>query len=68
ASQPGIIAGLIKGKKLQQAHAILEKQPGIDAKTLNIHLSYGNTLPGDVRQITINTVNPNLPSVRLPAT
>ena len=58
ASQRATIASLIKGMKLQNAHAALVKQPGIDPKTLLIHLSYGNTLPGDARQITINTINP----------
>jgi serine/threonine protein kinase len=63
------IAGLIKGMKLQNAHVVLAKQPGIDPKTLTIHLSYGNMLPGDARQITISTLNPaNLPTVQLPAT
>lgn len=67
ASQTGTIAGLITGMKLQNARAILAKQPGIDPKMLNIHISYGNTLPGDPRQITINTINPaKLPSVQLP--
>ncbi len=69
ASQSGTIAGLIKGMKLQNARAVLAKQPGIDPKALSIHLSYGNTLPGDAKQITISTINPaNLPTVQLPAT
>jgi serine/threonine protein kinase len=67
AGQTDTIADLIKGMKLQNAHAMLVKQPGIDPKTLIIHLSYGNTLPGNARQITINTLNPaNLPTVQLP--
>jgi serine/threonine protein kinase len=67
AGQTNTIAGLIKGMKLQNAHAILIKQPGIDPKMLTIHLSYGNTLPDNARQITINTLNPaNLPTVQLP--
>jgi hypothetical protein len=68
AGQTDTIASLIKGMKLQNAHAVLTKQPGIDPRALTIHLSYGNTLPGDARQITINTINPaNLPIVQLPA-
>ena len=68
ASQLAKIAGMIKGMKLQNAQAILVKQPGIDPKALIIHLSYGNTLPSDAKQITINTINPaNLLPVQLPA-
>jgi serine/threonine protein kinase len=69
SQQLSTIAALLKGMKLQSALATLAKQPGIDPRTLNIHLSYGNTLPGDAKQITINTVNPaTLPPVQLPAT
>jgi serine/threonine protein kinase len=65
--QTDTIARLIKGMKLQNAHTTLAKQPGIDSKTLTIHLSYGSTLPGDARQITITTLNPaHLPPVQLP--
>ncbi len=69
SQQKSTIAALLKGMKLQNARATLAKQPGVDPRTLNIHLSYGNTLPADVKQITINTVNPStLPPVQLPTT
>ncbi len=67
-SQLITIASLIKGKNVLNARAILVKQPGIDAKLLSISISYGNTLPGDAKQMTINIVNPpTLPSVQLPS-
>ena len=67
SNQTSIMANQIKGMKLPNARALLAKQPGIDPKSLNIHISYGDTLPADARQITIYTVNPAiLPAVQLP--
>ena len=69
SSQRSALASLIKGMKLQNARVTLAKQPGIDAKELNMHISYGNTLPSNPKQITINTINPaKLPVVQLPTT
>lgn len=67
-AQANKIAGEIKGLKVQNARALLAKESGIDPNSLNIHVSYGDTLPANPRQITINTVNPaTLPAVQLPA-
>ena len=57
----------IKGMKRENAQAFLARQPGLDAKSLNISLSFGDTLPGNVRQIMITPVDPvNMPSVQMP--
>jgi serine/threonine protein kinase len=66
-NQTSAMATKIKGMKLPNARALLAKQPGIDPNALNIHVSYGNTLPADARQISINTVNSaTMPPVQLP--
>lgn len=57
----------IKGMKLKDARAFLEKQPGVDAKAVVVTVTYGDTLPGDIRQIKLTQVNAtNLPAVQLP--
>lgn len=58
----------IKGLTVKNARALLAKQPGIDTQNIAVKVSYGDTIPTDVQQITIVPVNPvNLPSVQLPA-
>lgn len=57
----------IKGKKQQIAQAYLAQQPGIDAGSIVVHVTYGDTLPSDIRQIHIVSLNPtNIPNVQLP--
>src|SRR6266487_213327 len=66
-SQVADMQNHIKGMKLKNAQAFLAQQPGLDAKTLHFTLSYGDTLPNDVHQMTITTVDPvNLPPVQIP--
>ncbi len=63
------IAAQVKGMKRQDALAYIKQQPGIDPASVSIHLSTGDTMPGNVQQITIIPVNPtaiplfNLPTV-----
>lgn len=57
----------IKGMKVNEARTYLEKQAGIDPKSVTVQLSYGDTLPNNVQQITMTSVDPaNMPSVQLP--
>jgi O-acetylhomoserine/O-acetylserine sulfhydrylase-like pyridoxal-dependent enzyme len=59
----------IKGKKQQDASSYLMHQPGIDATTVIVHVSYGDTLPTNINQIHIVPLNPtNIPNVQLPTT
>ncbi len=63
------IANHVKGMKLQDALAYIKQQPGIDPASVKIHLSTGDTMPGNTQQITIIPINPttiplfNLPTV-----
>ncbi len=63
------ISNHIKGMKLQNALAYIKSQTGIDPASVRIHLSSGDTMPGNTGQITIIPVNPgtiplfNLPTV-----
>ncbi len=58
----------IKGIKQKDANTFLLKQPGIDPHSVNVHVTYGNTIPSDVHQIKIVPVTPsNIPAVQLPA-
>src|SRR5579884_1251550 len=71
-SQPQLdgIKNHIMGMKLNQARAFLKQQAGVGTSTVSLHTSYGtaDTLPNNVGQIHLVTVNPtNLPSVQLPA-
>jgi len=67
ANQLNSIQNHIKGTKQRDAHAYLAQQPGIDANTIAIHVSYSDTLPGDIHQIKIVQVTPStLPNVQLP--
>ncbi len=59
----------IKGKKQQDASSYLMHQPGIDATTVIVRVSYGDTLPTNINQIHIVPLNPtNIPNVQLPTT
>ena len=59
----------IRGKKQQYASNYLMHQPGIDATTVVVHVSYGDTLPTNINQIHIVPLNPtNIPNVQLPTT
>ncbi len=61
------IANHVKGMKLEDAQVYLKQQPGIDSTSVSIHLSTGNTMPGNTQQITIIPVNSTtLPPFNLP--
>ncbi len=67
SAQRSEIQNQIKGMKLGAAHDFIAKQTGIDANTIVVHVTYGDTIPTSVQQIRIVTLNPaNLPSVQLP--
>ena len=57
----------VTNKKEKDALVILKRQQGVDPATVTIHLSGGNTMPGDAQDIKIITINPvNFPPVFLP--
>ena len=59
----------IKGKTQQSASTYLMRQPGIDATTVVVHISYGTTIPTNISQIHIVPLNPTtIPNVQLPTT
>ena len=69
SSQLHGIQTAMKSMKEIDALAFMKRQPGIDPKTINIHLSSGNIMPGDPQDIKIITINPvNFPPVFLPKT
>jgi len=62
------ITNHVKGMKLQDALAYMKQQPEIDPASVTIHLSTGDTMPGNAQQITIIPVNPaTIPLFNLPA-
>jgi serine/threonine protein kinase len=57
----------LKSMKVKDAISSLKQRSGVDPTTVSIHLSSGDTMPGDIQQIKIFTINPtNLPPVQLP--
>jgi hypothetical protein len=57
----------IQGMKLQAARSFIAKQSGVDANGIILHVSYGDTVPTSIDQISIVAVNPtNFPTVELP--
>ncbi len=67
SQQLATIQNHIKGTKQRDARTYLAQQTGIDTSSIAIHVSYSDTLPGDVHQIKIVQVTPStLPSVQLP--
>jgi hypothetical protein len=57
----------VRGMKLKDARAFIEKQTGIDPKALVVSVTVGDSMPGDVRQIKVTQVEPtNMPTVQLP--
>ncbi len=61
------IQGRVRGMKLKDARAFIEKQAGIDPKSLVVSVSVGDSMPGDVRQIKVTQAAPtNIPMVQLP--
>jgi serine/threonine protein kinase len=57
----------VRGMKLKDARAFIEKQEGIDPKLLVVSVTVGDSMPGDVRQIKVTQVEPtNMPTVQLP--
>ncbi len=56
----------IKGMKVKDARAYIAKQANLDPNVISIHLSYGDTLPGNAGQIKMTTLDPiDLPQVQL---
>ncbi len=61
------ISNHLKGMKLQDALAYIKQQPGIDPASVKIHLSTGDTMPGNTQQITIIPINQaTIPPFNLP--
>ncbi len=61
------IKNAIKGKKIKDAISYIKQQPGVDPNTVAIHVTVGNTMPGDIQHMRIVPINPtNSPSVQLP--
>ncbi len=61
------IKNAIKGKKIKDAISYMKQQPGVDANTVAIHVTLGNTMPGDIQHMKIVSINPtNYPPVQLP--
>jgi len=57
----------LKGLNLTKAVAFVKQQQGVDPTTVSIHVSSGSTLPSDLQQIKIITLNPpTFPSFTLP--
>jgi hypothetical protein len=64
------LSGLLKGKTVNAATALLAQQPGIDKSTIAIHFTSGKgpKLPNDVQHIRIIPLTPtSLPVVNLQA-
>ena len=64
------MADHLQGLKLADAEGFLAQQPGIEPKTVQVHISYGDTIPSNVLQIHLVLVDPNtanLPPLQLPA-
>ncbi|MEO8973973.1 MAG: serine/threonine-protein kinase [Ktedonobacteraceae bacterium] len=61
------IANHVKSMKQQNALAYIKQEPGIDPTSATIHLSTGDTMPGNTQQITFIPVNPTtIPPFNLP--
>ncbi len=68
ASQMTDMQNQLKGLKKNEASAFLKQQPGVDAATVTISVSIGDTLPTDGTHIKLVAVSPAiLPPVQLPA-
>jgi hypothetical protein len=66
ASELADIQNHIKGLTQKNALVQIAKDGNIDPNAIGIHISYGNTVPNNVQQIKIGTINPsNLPAVEL---
>jgi len=66
ASELADIQNHIKGLTQKDALVQIAKDGNIDPNAIGIHISYGNTIPNNVQQIKIQTINPsNLPPVEL---
>ncbi|HEV2661768.1 MAG TPA: hypothetical protein VGU68_14260, partial [Ktedonobacteraceae bacterium] len=67
SAQIASLKNQMKGMKLKNAQNFLARQPGLDAQSTHISLSYGDTLPNNARQITITSVDPaTMPTVQMP--
>lgn len=66
ASELNEIQSQIKGLTKKDALSQLAKHANLDPNASSIRISYGNTIPNNVQQIKIETINPtNLPPVQL---
>ncbi len=67
ASQLQSIASGVKHMKQATAIAYIKRQPGVDASTVSVRLSFGDTLPANAQFIKIIPLAPaDLPSITLP--
>ncbi len=58
----------IKGKTIQEARAIITKDPGLDPNSISVRTSYGDVVPTNLGRINLVPTDPiNLPAVQLPA-
>lgn len=61
------IANHVESMKLPDALTYIKQQPGIDPASVKIHLSTGDTMPGNTQQITIIPINSaTIPPFNLP--
>ena len=66
SSELSDIQNQIKGLTKKDALSQLAKHVNLDPNASSIRISYGNTIPNNVQQIKIETINPtNLPPVQL---
>jgi serine/threonine protein kinase len=66
ASELTDIQNHIKGLTQKDARAQIIKDVNLDPNAIGIRISYGDTIPNNVQQIKIETINPsNLPMVQL---
>ncbi len=66
ASELNDIRNQIKGLTKKDALSQLAKHANLDPNASSIRISYGSTIPNNVQQIKIETINPtNLPPVQL---
>jgi hypothetical protein len=57
----------IRGMKLSAARSYIAMQPGLDAKSVSVYVSFGDTIPSNVDQVQIKITLPaSLPPVQVP--
>ena len=67
-SEQATIKNQIKGKTLQEARAIIIKDPGLDPESVSVRVSSGDKIPNDSGRINLLPAEPtNFPAVQLPS-